>query len=42
MRVIIELEFEGDGESPETVKETVYQYLEDLIQDDSLSYTVTE
>ena len=41
-KVLITLEFEGDANDEETVKEAVYQYLTALIEDDSLDYEVEE
>ena len=44
-KVIIELEFEaknGDSDEEQTVMDCdVYDYLEDLIEDETLDYTVT-
>jgi hypothetical protein len=40
MKVIIELELSGDPEDTRAVREAVYDYLEQLIDDDSLDYTV--
>ena len=43
MKVTIELEIEADGNNKtneEAIKEAVYQYLQELIEDDSLDFTV--
>jgi len=41
-RVTIELEFEGTDLPEDALRESVYAYLEELIQDESLDYTVEE
>ena len=41
-RVTIELEFEGKDLPEAALREAVYEYLEALIADDSLDYTVEE
>ena len=41
-KVVIELEFEGNGLDKATLKEAVYAYLEELINDDSLDFEVKE
>jgi hypothetical protein len=41
-RVRIELEFEGSDLPADALREAVYQYLEELIADDSLDFTVEE
>lgn len=41
-KVNIELEFEGKGLPEDALREAVYSYLEELIADDSLDYTVKE
>ena len=41
-RVTIELEFEGTDLPEDALREAVYSYLEELIADDSLDYTVEE
>lgn len=41
-RVRIELEFEGSDLPEDALREAVYQYLEELIADDSLDFTVEE
>ena len=40
MKVTIELELESDTASEETIKEAVYRYLLELIDDDSLEYDI--
>lgn len=40
MKVTIEIELEADGASEETIKEAVYRYLLELIDDDSLEYDI--
>lgn len=40
LKVIIELELKGDEEDQETLKEDVYNYLQELMEDDSLDFTV--
>ena len=41
-RVTIELEFEDSNLPEDALREAVYSYLEELIADDSLDYTVEE
>ena len=41
-RVTIELEFEGTELDEAALRESVYAYLEELIADESLDYTVEE
>ena len=41
-RVTIELNFEGSDLPEDSLREAVYRYLEELIADDSLDYTVEE
>lgn len=41
-RVTIELEFEGKDLPEDALREAVYAYLEELIADDSLDFTVEE
>jgi len=41
MRVTIEIEFEGEIDG-ENLRESVYEYLLELIEDGSLEYEVTE
>lgn len=40
MKVTITLEFDDANADDETLKEAVYQYLEQLIADDSLDFEV--
>ena len=40
--VIIYLNFDGVGLEDNALKESVYQYLTDLIEDDSLAYYIEE
>ena len=42
VRVTIELEFEGNDLPQDALREAVYDYLEELISDESLDYTVEE
>jgi hypothetical protein len=41
-KVTIELEFEGKGHDEATLREAVYAYLEELINDDSLFFETKE
>lgn len=43
-KVVIELEFEHDdfNADPNTLKEAVYDYLQELMSDGSLCYTIEE
>jgi hypothetical protein len=41
-KVTIELEFEGSNLPEDALREAVYSYLEELIADESLDYTVEE
>lgn len=41
VKVTITLEFEGYDGNRDTLREMVYTYLEEAIEDDTLSYTVT-
>jgi hypothetical protein len=40
LRVVIELELKGDEDDQETLKDSVYQYIQELIEADELEYTV--
>ena len=40
MKVTIELVLEADTASEEAIKEAVYRYLIELIEDDSLEYDI--
>jgi hypothetical protein len=40
--VTIYLKFDGTGHDDNTLKESLYQYLTDLIDDDSLVYYIKE
>lgn len=41
-RVTIQLEFEGNGLPEDALREAVYQYLYELMEDESLDYEVEE
>ena len=41
-KVTIELEFEEDNLPEDALREAVYSYLEELIADESLEYTVED
>lgn len=42
MKIIIELDFDSEDFDKKTLKKAVYTYLEELIEDDSLNYTIEE
>jgi hypothetical protein len=42
LKVIIQLEMKGDENDEETLKEDIYQYLQELIDEDSLEFEVVE
>lgn len=42
LKVIVELEIKGDTNDQDTLKEDVYQYIQELIEEDSLEFQVLD
>ena len=40
LKIVIELEMKGDEEDEDTLKADLYEYLQELIEEDDLEFTV--